>query len=317
MLAEKPQVAETATKREIYGVEELKRGASSYTNICSTWNHPNLIPHMKAHAEKRKRASSAEYLKSFVTQFYEGSRKKFEEGLAHPDRDQFFADNLIPYYKLEEDFTTRMADKRRFSRDLIERYFPIAPGGKVLEIGSAFGITTYQLLARGYRVTSLEPSKFASGVAVKALTQIGVMSGDNLKILNEGIPAALTGLEPGSFDAVLASNVFEHVPDPAYLASLRPFYDILKPGGLLCIVAPDGNQDLQNLIKNPAYGKSLASATHFAVKSLAYYTTTCAAAGFTIKAALFAGKPSYPRCVVSAEKPARAVEAVPLQPSSW
>ncbi len=39
-----------------------------------------------------------------------------------------------------------------------------------------------------------------------------------------------------SFDAILCTEVFEHIPDP--IAALQEFYRILRPGGILILTAP-------------------------------------------------------------------------------
>lgn len=39
-----------------------------------------------------------------------------------------------------------------------------------------------------------------------------------------------------SFDAILCTEVFEHIPDP--IAALKEFHRILKPGGVLLLTAP-------------------------------------------------------------------------------
>ena len=43
-------------------------------------------------------------------------------------------------------------------------------------------------------------------------------------------------VEAASFDAILCTEVFEHIPDP--IAALREFHRILKPGGQLILTAP-------------------------------------------------------------------------------
>ena len=40
----------------------------------------------------------------------------------------------------------------------------------------------------------------------------------------------------GSFDAILCTEVFEHIPDP--IAALKEFSRLLRPGGVLIITAP-------------------------------------------------------------------------------
>jgi len=63
--------------------------------------------------------------------------------------------------------------------------------------------------------------------------QTGAWDQANLEIISDitSIP------EPnGSFDAIMCTEVFEHIPDP--IAAIREFGRLLKPGGELLITAP-------------------------------------------------------------------------------
>ena len=63
--------------------------------------------------------------------------------------------------------------------------------------------------------------------------QPGQWDNSRLDIVSDitAIPAATA-----SFDAILCSEVFEHIPDPC--AALREFARLLKPGGHLLLTAP-------------------------------------------------------------------------------
>jgi len=65
----------------------------------------------------------------------------------------------------------------------------------------------------------------------------GLQTGD-FKLENLDIVGDITDIpEPDqSFDAVLCTEVFEHIPDP--LAALKEFARLVKPGGHLIITAP-------------------------------------------------------------------------------
>ena len=54
---------------------------------------------------------------------------------------------------------------------------------------------------------------------------------------------AQTAAELGTFDVVHASNVLEHLPDPA--AMLRLIRQLLSPQGVVCVVVPNDYNPLQ------------------------------------------------------------------------
>lgn len=72
-----------------------------------------------------------------------------------------------------------------------------------------------------------------NGVGDSAGLQMGKWDNSNLDIVSDitNIPAP-----DASFDVVLCTEVFEHLPDP--ISAIREFSRLLKPGGQLIVTAP-------------------------------------------------------------------------------
>ena len=110
--------------------------------------------------------------------------------------------------------------------DLLERY-GLAGGARLLEVGSGQGDFLARAQARGMEVTGVEYSEHANGVAA------GKLGGQGRVLRGEvgDVPSS-----DGPFDVVAASDVIEHVRDPA--AFLDDVYRLLKPGGLVFVATP-------------------------------------------------------------------------------
>ncbi|MDR1105022.1 MAG: class I SAM-dependent methyltransferase [Treponema sp.] len=100
---------------------------------------------------------------------------------------------------------------------------PSAP--RVLDVGCATGALLEKLRDRGWAVRGLEISPSA-GYA-RDVRALDVRS----------LPLEKSGLEDGSFDAVLASHLIEHLNDPALF--IREAARVLAPGGRLFITTPN------------------------------------------------------------------------------
>ena len=95
----------------------------------------------------------------------------------------------------------------------------------VLDVGCATGALLSFLRERGWRVTGVEISPCA-GYAKKDR---------NLDVRN--LPLEENNFSSGSFDAVLASHLIEHLNDPrSFLTEVRR---VLKPGGRVFITTPN------------------------------------------------------------------------------
>lgn len=134
-----------------------------------------------------------------------------------------------------------MTDALRYDRDAydIGRLDPhwadaqiarmIGKDKRVLELGCATGyVGRYLKEARGCRVTGIELDPRAAEKARPGYEKIVVGDIADEKTLREA---------DGRYDAVLCSNVLEHLPDPGkVLARLKPFLD---PGGFFVVALPN------------------------------------------------------------------------------
>lgn len=139
-----------------------------------------------------------------------------------PDLGRYYQDAYYAIPSLEQ--LRKVADKDRNKIDTVLRF---APGGRLLEVGPAFGVFAWQAKQAGFVVDVIEMDsrccEYLQGTLGVNVTQ------------SDDPPAAMKTLP--QHEVIAIWHVLEHLPDA--LAFLRVAADNLKPGGVLVIAMPN------------------------------------------------------------------------------
>ena len=132
------------------------------------------------------------------------------------------------------------AVRRGYPEALVDRAAArgsLAPGSRVVEVGSGTGKLTELLVAREFDVWAVDPGANMVEVAQRRLGARG--SGVRFTVASfEDVD-----LPVGAFDALFSATAF-HWPDPS--VSWAKAASVLRPGGLLALLSHIGLQDEQS-----------------------------------------------------------------------
>src|SRR5437588_7425193 len=115
--------------------------------------------------------------------------------------------------------------RRRTAQRLLDMIGRFSPAGRLLDVGCGHGLLLDVARARGYEVEGLELSAASAAYAREVL---GLTVHE--RTLDEHEP------EEG-YAAILLADVLEHLDDP--VGAIRRCHDLLRPGGVVCVVTPD------------------------------------------------------------------------------
>lgn len=130
-----------------------------------------------------------------------------------------------------EDYITEEEGQRATARAVLDRIERQASRGRLLDLGCWVGYLLDEARKRGWEVTGVEPSEFASAFARDEL---------DLDVRTEGLFDA--DLEAGAYDAVFMGDVIEHLP--AAGDALDRIGALLAPDGVVALALPDAGSRL-------------------------------------------------------------------------
>ncbi|MGA7990180.1 MAG: methyltransferase domain-containing protein [Thermoanaerobaculia bacterium] len=150
------------------------------------------------------------------------------------------------------------------------------PSDRVLELGSARGDITFLLARHAREVVGLDASDDAISLAERARAERGIANVSFVK----GDVADLSAFADGSFDAVAAIDLVEHVDDHTLAAMLRESHRVLKRGGRLGLYTPDRAHYVERLKAHDLVLKQFPQ--HIAVRRAEAYRRFLAEAGLRL-----------------------------------
>lgn len=159
--------------------------------------------------------SAADLKKLYEEEFYQGERPDY---LSENEAD-------LPWKRLE------MQDRLEIAESLL----PPSAARVAYDIGTGPGSFLSLALERGWAVGGIEPSPIAADYC----------TAKGLDVVT-GFFTANTSIKGPAPSFIHMSEVLEHVPNPAKL--LARAYELLAPGGVLCVSTPNDYNGLQQAV---------------------------------------------------------------------
>ena len=176
------------------------------------------------------------------------------------------------------DFESRF---QRYRVAKVTELYAGRPTHRVLDMGCGWGTISYALAPRVREVVGVD---FSERAVAGCNARVPVHGVDN--VVFQVADARATGLEAGSFEAVVAADLFEHLyPDDSEAVAAEAFR-VLAPGGVFAVWTPCRSHILEVLKNNDIILKRDVS--HVDYKSMARVKGLMTGAGFRIERGYFA-----------------------------
>jgi SAM-dependent methyltransferase len=156
------------------------------------------------------------------------------------------------------------------------------PGSLVLDAGSGFGRHAFELARRGYHTVALDQAADeveATRSTLAAMTESGEAEDKHVVGVVRGDATALP-FPDATFDAVVTSEVLEHIPDDAgALAELRR---VVRRGGLVAVTVPSWFPEKINWMLSDEYHAPAVAGGHVRIYSATELKAKLRAAGLDV-----------------------------------
>ena len=164
-----------------------------------------------------------------LTLRYHGGREVARRAITFPLR------LAVPAERLKRDRRAPRADAVRINQINLD-YLDVPEGARVLDLGCARGEQAILLAEHGFEVVGADTDPALLDILRKEAAARGARVDAWHLDVQHGLP------EPATFDAVVCTEVLEHVPD--YRRAMGEIARALKPGGRACVAVPTARTEL-------------------------------------------------------------------------
>lgn len=158
----------------------------------------------------------------------------------------------------------------------------LRPGDLVLDVGTGFGRHTFELARRGHRVVAVDVADDevrATLATLDAMSEAGEISASAAVGVLRGDATSLPFVD-AAFDAVLTSEVLEHVPDD--VGALAEMTRVLRPGGVFAATVPSWLPEKINWMLSDDYHAPAVEGGHVRIYSATELKAKVRAAGLRL-----------------------------------
>lgn len=129
----------------------------------------------------------------------------------------------------------------------------LAPGSRVLDLGSPKELAAYLAEHRGYEVVASDILPLAVELSDRYTKALGLQGHGSGLVHNEVQDGRALTYPDDSFDGAFAVSVVEHIPDQGDTAAIRELLRVVRPGGLVVITTPFGPTYRETFVDRPVY----------------------------------------------------------------